>query len=165
MYATSEDFCRIFTEDMARFYRLALMLTANHQEAERCFIAAFDDCFQMNSVFKGFAKSWCRRAIIKNAIQKIRPDFIRADRDEGDTAVYIGNKLAAVIQLETFERHVFVISILEGFSDHECSILLDSTRTQVIRARVCALHHLELVRPVELSSEHRAMLSIENAGP
>src|ERR1700739_1084448 len=75
---------KIFVEYLrniwARLYSLALLLTANHHDAEQCFIAALDDCMQMNSVFSEFAKSCCRRAIIKNAIQKTRPGMTRVDK-------------------------------------------------------------------------------------
>jgi hypothetical protein len=151
VYTTNEDFCRVFTEDMARLYSLALLLTANHRDAEQCFSAALDDCMQMNSVYKEFANSWCRRAIIKNAIQKTRPG-VSAERGNEDV-VHLHDKLVAVTRLEAFGRFVFVISILEGYSDHECSILLDSTRAGVIRARVCALHQLNTIQRFESQTE------------
>jgi hypothetical protein len=151
VYATNEDFCRVFPQDMARLYPLALLLTANRHDAEQCFIAALDDCMQMNSVFNKFAKSWCRRAIIKNAIQRIRPGVSGERRNED--VVHLNDQLAAVTRLEAFGRFVFVISILEGCSDHECSILLDSTRADVIRARVCALHQLNSIQRFESQTE------------
>jgi hypothetical protein len=67
---------------------------------------------QMNSVFNEFAKSWCRRAIIKNAIQKTRPGVSGERRNED--VVHLKDQLAAVRRLEAFGRLVFVISILEG---------------------------------------------------
>lgn len=156
MYATNEDFCRVFREDMARLYSLALLLTANHDDAEQCFSAALDDCMQMKSVFKDSTKSWCRRVIIKNAIQKSRPGVSHERRNED--AVQLNDKLAAVRRLEPFARFVFVISILEGYSDHECSILLDSTRAEVIRARVCALHQLNTIQRFE--SQTREIVAV-----
>ena len=80
MYANNKDFCRIFTEDMSRLYSLALLLTADQESAERCFIAAFHDCLQMDSIFKGFADSWSRRQIIKTAIEMTRPEINLQER-------------------------------------------------------------------------------------
>jgi len=146
VYATSKDFCRIFIEDMGRLYLLARLLTGDHNLAEKCFEGAFHDCLQMDSIFKEFAQPWSRRAIIKQAIRKAKPEISRAN--ESDEA-QVNDPFAAIVRLETFERFVFVISILERYSDHECSSLLDSTTADVIRARVSALRHLESIQAGE----------------
>ena len=49
------------------------------------------------------------------------------------------NPFAAILSLDTFERFVFVMSILEGQSDAECAILLRCSRRDVMMARVLAL--------------------------
>jgi len=46
---------------------------------------------------------------------------------------------AAILLLDAFEGFVFVMSILEGQSDEECSILLRCFRRDVMVARVLAL--------------------------
>jgi len=51
-------------------------------------------------VFYEFAQSWCRRAIIKNAIQKIRPGVSGERRNED--VVHLNDQLAAVTRLEAF---------------------------------------------------------------
>ena len=43
-YATSEDFRQLFTEDSRGLYLLSFLLTANHEMAERCFVASLDEC-------------------------------------------------------------------------------------------------------------------------
>jgi hypothetical protein len=51
-------------------------------------------------------------------------------------------EIAAVLGLQAFDRFVFVMSILEDYSDHDCSILLGSTRRDVLAARVRALQKI-----------------------
>jgi len=41
-YASCEDFRRIFEEDLHGLYQLALLLTGDHQKAERCFVAGLE---------------------------------------------------------------------------------------------------------------------------
>jgi len=63
-------------------------------------------------------------------------------------------EIAAVLGLESFDRFVFVMSVLEGYSDHECAILLGAARREVIEARARALK--QLGREVESRlSRHR----------
>src|SRR6267378_2461648 len=72
-YATSEDFRKLFTEDMTGLYLLSLLLTANHEKAEQCFVAGVEDSVEGNPVFKEWARSWAKRAIIQNAVRVINP--------------------------------------------------------------------------------------------
>lgn len=156
-YATADVFCRIFTEDMDQLYLLAFLLTGDHPNAERCFFAAFGDCVQGNPVFKEWAHSWSRRVIIKNAIKETSASAATTDGSKGECRPGIHNTLASVTRLDPFERFVFVISVLEGYSDQECSILLSCTRTEVVGARVNALRHLVGVQPEEGRAENCAL--------
>src|SRR5215831_13395524 len=72
-YATCADFSRIFAEDMKNLYLLALVLTADSEKAEQCFVSGLDDCITGNQVFREWAGSWARRVVIKNAIRMIAP--------------------------------------------------------------------------------------------
>ena len=146
VYTTESDFCRLFKKDMRALYTLALLLTADAEQAERCFVAGLDDCINSNPVFKDWAHAWSRRAIIMNAIRDVfgasanRPVSIASTRSEGN---WIANRpLATVIRLESLERFVFVMSLLEGYSDHECSVLLNRSRKEVVAARTLALRRL-----------------------
>jgi hypothetical protein len=117
-YAISEDFYRLFKEDVEGLYLLSYMLTADHEKAERCFVGGLEDSVNGNPVYKQWARSWARRQIIQRAIRTIAPD------------------------LAALERFVFVMSTLEGYSDQECSILLGCSRGEVITARTQALRRL-----------------------
>ena len=150
VHATPSDFCRIFMEDMDGLYLLSLLLTADHDKAEQCFVVGLEDCVQGNPVFKEWVRSWSRRTIIKNAIRMISP----VPNQVRSTAEIISNQvegaseanaaIAAVFRLEPFERFVFVMAVLEGYSNQECAILLNCTRQDVITLRTRALQHLAL---------------------
>ena len=72
-YATSADFRRLFTEGMVGLYLLSCLLTGNLEKAEHCFVAGIEDLVKSSSVFKEWARSWTRRAIVQNAIRMMAP--------------------------------------------------------------------------------------------
>ena len=69
-------------------------------------------------------------------------------------------RIAAITALPAFERFVFVISVLERYSDQDCSLLLGSTRAEVIAARISGAQHIaesvELQRQLGIASDERA---------
>lgn len=147
-YATGADFCRIFEDDMDRLYLLSFLLTGDRSMSEKCFVRGLDDSAKGNPVFKDWARSWARRTIILNAIRMIRPRptdnstsgsaFDRsAARVTTETA-----EIANIVELPAFERFVFVMSVLERYSDMECSLLLNCTRSEVMAARTRALQRI-----------------------
>jgi hypothetical protein len=146
-YATKADFCRIFQKDMNRLYFLSFLLTGDHSVAEQCFVGGLHMSHEGNPVFKEWAESWARRAIIRNAIRMIRPRPTEASisaaagRTTGDTATEPA-EIAAVVDLPAFERFAFVMSVLERYSDQECSLLLNCTRGEVSAARTRALQQM-----------------------
>src|SRR3981081_3494091 len=72
-YASSGDFHRIFHEEKDGLYRLAFLLTADHEKAQQCFVSGLEDSVRENSVFQEWARSWARRAIIQCAVRGIKP--------------------------------------------------------------------------------------------
>jgi hypothetical protein len=48
-------------------------------------------------------------------------------------------EIAAILELKPFERFAYVMTVLERYSDQECSVLLGCTRRDVLAARVRAL--------------------------
>jgi hypothetical protein len=144
-YASAGDFCQIFEKDMKALYLLSLLLTADHSLAEKCFVRGLDDSGKGNLVFKQWAQSWARRTIIQNAIQIIRPrpgdsrtSKPASDRVAGQVMIEPA-EIGKVAALPAFERFAFVMSVLERYSDQECSLLLDCTRGEVAAARTRAL--------------------------
>jgi hypothetical protein len=146
-YATQGDFCRLFKEGMRGLYMLSLLLTADSEQAERCFVAGLDDCINGNPVFRDWGYAWSRRAIIMNAIRTVfSPGDVTRQASTASAhhewKFVADGPLAAVVQLASLERFVFVMSLLEGYSDHECSIFLNRSRSEIVNARTSALRHL-----------------------
>ena len=149
-YANSDDFCRIFDEDMNGLYLLSFLLTADRGKAERCFVSGFEDAVEGNAVFKEWARSWARRAIIQNAGRLIDP---RPAEGNGGPSYPVNSddqalpdekqvEIAAVLALEPFERFVYVITALEHYSDQDCSLLLGCARRDVLAARSRAFRQI-----------------------
>jgi DNA-directed RNA polymerase specialized sigma24 family protein len=159
-YATDTDFCRIFKEDMQSLYSLSLVLTADPDKAEQIFVSGLDDCSSGNPVFKEWAKSWARRTIIKNALRVIAPEPVYAD---GDLKISVAKditdrnlpevqvEISVLFGLTDFDRFAFVMSVLEGYSDHDCALLLGCTRQALVDARVRAVQ--EIARSVEIQPD------------
>jgi len=148
-YATSANFCRIFQEDMNRLYLLSLLLTADREKAEQCFVSGLEDSVEASPVFKEWARSWARRTIIQNALRLIKPRPVEGnghsssaadDREKSTTAEPV--EIAAVLELRPFERFVYVMSVLERYSDQDCAVLLGCGRRDVNSARTRALQRI-----------------------
>lgn len=135
-YTTSSDFCRIFAEETNGLYTLALLLTGDTEKAEKCFVAGLEDCVDGNAVFKEWARSWARRAVIQHAIQVV------GQSSSSKTMVDVEPRLRVVLNLDKLERFVFVMSVLEGYSNQDCAILLGCSRQSVINARARALDQI-----------------------
>jgi len=151
-YATSEDFRKLFTEDMTGLYLLSLLLTANHEKAEQCFVAGVEDSVEGNPVFKEWARSWAKRTIINNAIKIMAPHPNRVSGTFAGMPPEAGGGLqrtqdhqatiASVLALEDFDRFVFVMSVLEQYPDKEGSDLLGCSEQDVREARMRALQQI-----------------------
>jgi DNA-directed RNA polymerase specialized sigma24 family protein len=148
-YATTADFCRVFNEEMRSLHLLAFLLTADHETAEMCFVRGLEDSVKGNPVFKEWARSWARRTIIRNAIRAINPHPTESDSNSDFGSDHSTNDLgidqpeiAAILALAPFERFAFVMSILERYSDHECSVLLGCSRRDLVTARSRALQQI-----------------------
>ncbi len=114
-YATKADFCQVFDQHMNSLCLLAFLLTADRGKAERCFVSGLEDSVEGNKVFKEWARSWAGRMIIQNAVKMINPQPI---------------------------NFVFVMSVLERYSDQDCSVLLGCARRDVLAARTRALQQI-----------------------
>lgn len=146
LHATSTDFCRIFETDMNRLYLLSLLLTADSELAEKCFVRGLEDSKNSNPVFKEWAHSWARRTVILNAIRAIGPrpgigESVARGSNEKNVEGLPG-EFTAVINLPAFERFVFVMAVLERYSARDCRLLLNCSNFDVAQARVQAVQQL-----------------------
>jgi DNA-directed RNA polymerase specialized sigma24 family protein len=150
-YASAADFCRIFHDDMSSLYWLALALTADEGKAEQCFVTSLEECIDRNSVFKDWARSWSRRAVIKNAIRRVTPLAVTPNGPSAlvvtETMPSADRALDALRSLRPLDRFVFVISVLEGYADRDCATLLGCSPAEVLKARRRAL--LQLRREID----------------
>src|SRR6202041_2898996 len=149
-YASSADFCRIFDEDMNDLYLLSFLLTADREKAEQCFVSGGEGAVEGNPVFKEWARSWARRVIIVNAVRAINPRPMEENGRSSSAPVSSRGKtppveqveIAAVLALEPFERLVYVMTVLERYSDQDCSLLLGCARRDVVTARTRVLEQI-----------------------
>ena len=158
-YAVAGDFCQIFDQDMSSIYLLSLLLTGDHEKAEQCFVQGLENAVSRNRVFKEWARSWARRVIVQNAMTTISPRPNAENGSWGQVSIDARSKtpseraeIAAVLGLANFERFVFVMSVLEGYSDHDCAILLGCSRRDVLAARTRALQQIGRASELQLQT-------------
>jgi len=149
-YASSDDFRQVFDQDMNSLYLLSYLLTADREKAEQCFVSGLEDAVEGNPVFKEWARSWARRVIIVNAARAINPQPLEESgrsssatvNSNGKTPLLEQAEIAAILALEPFERFVYVITVLERYSDQDCSLLLGCARRDVVAARARAFERI-----------------------
>ena len=150
-YATREDFIKVFQEDMNGLYQLSFLLTGDHEKAEKCLVAGIEDCVKENRVFREWARSWAKRIIVENAIREVKPRpslpssspsatvFSHSEQSSGSGGHF---DLRTVLALEDFERFVFVMSVLQNYSHHECALLLGCSVLEIRQGRLNALEKM-----------------------
>ncbi len=145
-YATEADFCRLFSEQMNRFYFLALMLTADAKKAEDCFVMSFESCLKSRRIFKDWAQRWATHTIIKTAIQIASPvkgsedgRTLQLPREVTTAPEAILEALRAIPALDRFVYHM---TIIERYLDLECATFLGCSPKDVKTSRERALERL-----------------------
>jgi DNA-directed RNA polymerase specialized sigma24 family protein len=146
-YAKHADFCEIFEQDTRRLYLLAFLLTTNHKESEQCFVLTIEEAFKEQTVFKEWARSWLRRRMIENAIEIVSPAAARKGQQRdlwsgGQRETHRECEIDTVTKLAPFERFVFVMAVLERYSNWDCAVLLGCSINGVAHTRIMALRRL-----------------------
>jgi hypothetical protein len=72
-YATSEDFCRVYRDNLDSLYRLSFLLTGDQRKAEQCFLAGLEESIRAERVFKDWAQRWVKVTIIRYTIAALQP--------------------------------------------------------------------------------------------
>ena len=152
-YATAANFMEFYNEEMHSLLLLSLLLTADPVKAEKCFIDGLEACLHEMDLFLGKALLLARRAIIERAVMAVKFTKGRL-RSQPLAGVQRRSKWAddnfvgAIFALGTFERLVFVMSLLERQSDDDCCALLDCEPCEIESARSTALRNLAKNKPV-----------------
>lgn len=134
-YATSQHFCGLFTEDTNSLYLISFLLTADHDKAQQCFMTSLDDCVRDgSSVFLECSHAWAQRVIVRNAIPALAPHTCSTPQEpaafqSAGKATLARSKsqdapFASVLALGDIERFVYVLSLLEKFSEEDCAAFL-----------------------------------------
>jgi DNA-directed RNA polymerase specialized sigma24 family protein len=147
-YATEADFCQLFREQMNRFYFLSLLLTADAGKAEQCFVTSLEACINSRRIFQDWAQRWATHTIIKTAIQIVSPSQLKPNAESlvrsNEEAFGSGAEalLAALQAVPTLDRFVHHMTVVERYSDLECSTFLGCTPKDVRQSRERALQRL-----------------------
>lgn len=159
----------VLTKDISYLYILAFLLTGDQNAAMQCVVSGLEDCVGDNSAFQHWAHNWSKRTIIRNAIAMMDPTPVQAEQpavrpSPSEAKTSADALIAAVIQLPVFDRFVFVISVLEGYSDSDSALLLQCTPEEISASRVRVYKNLTVPglgspAPAKLRSWPGAMLS------
>ena len=147
-YARSGDFRRIFQQETDELHQLAFLLTADREKAEQCFASGLENSVKGNRVFKEWARSWARRAIIQCAARVINPRPMQEDsplisKSSRNSPAAEQGEIAAILELRPFERFAYVMSVLERYSDQDCAVLLGCARQDITAARTRAFQQID----------------------
>jgi DNA-directed RNA polymerase specialized sigma24 family protein len=115
-------------------------------------VSGVEDCVSGNRVFREWATSWAKRTIVQSAIRESKPrprqsnsplsgamfsDMNQHSRGPGGHV-----EIDAVLRLADFDRFVFVMSVLEHYSEHDCALLLQCSAREIREGRIRALKEL-----------------------
>ena len=152
LYASHEDFHTIFNEDLKDLYQLSFLLTRDPAKAERCLVSGLEECVSGNRVFREWARSWAKRTVVQNAIRELKPRPSQSDSPLSGAVFSDINQhsrgpgghfeIDAVLRLADFDRFVFVMSVLEHYSEHDCALLLGCSARDIRERRTRALKEL-----------------------
>lgn len=146
-YVSLEEFVALFVSERACLQRLALLLTADSGLAARCLRLALDQCGANSCVLRGWALTWTRRKVIRNAIDLVfgcGPNLVVETAGSNDRGItmsqdrdFIGSILNNqwILGLPKLDRFVYVICVLERYSVHECAALLGKSPRDVNDSR------------------------------
>ena len=162
---------------MNDLYLLSFLLTADVAKAQECFVSGLEDCVEGTYVFRDWARSWARRTIIQNAIRMLAPRRSQsavADTPSDQVSCSLGRTpetgyaIDSILGLKDFERFVFLMSVLEKYPDHDCSVLLGCARQDIAETRIRALSHLAesrgehpLIKAAFDSKDHKETATLE----
>ena len=152
-----EDLRKTCGDDLNSLYQLSFLLTRDHEKAERCFVVGLEHLVRGNRAFNQWAHAWSKRIVVENAIREVKPRPRVAHSYASAIVLPYGAQLStppgghfeleAILALEDFERFVFVMSVLDHYSEQDCALFLDcsvleirATRTRALEKLIDSLH-------------------------
>jgi len=121
----------VWLDDVAKLYLLSFFLTGDKVLAERCFADAMDDFVgNTGDAAAEWARETGRIAVIRRAVRVIRPlsksvyswSHVLGCRP---LLAPVHQPFSSITSFGAFERFVFVLFALEGYSVEECAELLE----------------------------------------
>lgn len=167
-YVSKEEFAGLFDSEQVALQQLALLLTSNLAAVSQCLGLALQQCLTSSSVFKGRGFASARRMVIRNAIDLVMGPGGQPLVDMSSGAhheqvalspdYYLGAVAASesILGLPAFERLVFVICVLEGYSIRDCALLLRRSPLDISEARERVVNQIEHIDQCNDCSEHFA---------
>jgi len=149
-YATADDLQKLFATSMSDLFCLALLLTAEAEEAERCIIHSMRECFASGSILRERLGPWVRHTVIRNGtriVKDMQPASVSALQTESvsqlpaaaEPPIGSSDYSAGILELSNLDRLVYVICVLEHYTVQHCALLLGRSHAEVRVARDRAL--------------------------
>jgi DNA-directed RNA polymerase specialized sigma24 family protein len=144
-------------QQTANLYWLAFLLTGQHETSVDAAVEALESA-DGNAYFSAWMLAWARKVVIAKALGAIRQELaasaVRLASVRGRScpapprnwALAPGASKAqlerALLAIDTLPRCVLLLSLFEGFSIDDATILLDVDRELARKAQAFALHEL-----------------------
>jgi DNA-directed RNA polymerase specialized sigma24 family protein len=139
-------------------YRLAYLLTGQRGASIDVTLEALESEGAPDSFFANWIQAWSRRVVIAKALGRIRGELAASAQSivsrRSDPAELPPRKWAleheatpvqferALLAIDAFPRCAALLTVFEGMSLEDASILLDATRDLVRKAQAIGLRHL-----------------------
>jgi DNA-directed RNA polymerase specialized sigma24 family protein len=114
-----------------------------------------------NRVFREWARSWAKRTMVQNAIRELNPrprqsnsplsGGILPDVDQPPSGSGEHFEINPVLRFADFDRFVFIMSVLEHYSERDCAHLLGCSARDIREGRTRALKELADLPHMEAS--------------
>ncbi|HEY6446915.1 MAG TPA: hypothetical protein VIY53_10675 [Acidobacteriaceae bacterium] len=138
---TAADSADLSLDELTSLYLLSFLLVADKVLAESCFNNAMEDYLRSSGVSVAvWARTAGQESVIRNAVQITRPapKLCFSWSAAGNPRPLLSPRhqpFAEITSLSVFERFVYVLCALLGYSDDECAALLNCDLTPVTAAR------------------------------
>lgn len=171
-YATASDFQKFFASEMPDIVRLAFLLTADAEKAERCVNVTMRECMASRSVLKRFLREWTRNTLIGNGIRMMtgipvcplpkipQQGSFPSTRKSRRRAIGTSAESAGILELSDLDRLVYVVCVLERYPTQDCALLLGKSPQLIREARNRALRQIAAFEEERLCVFHGASVDL-----